>query len=100
MTILWFLSNRVSPNILNFQGYYFIAILDDDAPKKYLKRLIPERQECVIGTVGFFEICSGNYPVFEKNEAALILISIKKSKFRIEDKIIDEVIQRVSGQML
>jgi len=83
--------------ILNYKGHDFISILDDDAPKKYLTRLIPEKQDSIMGTVGFIEICTSTYSIFEGNEAISILILIKASKFRIEERIIDEAIQRVNG---
>lgn len=82
--------------ILNYQGRAFIAILDDDEPKKMLQRLIPRTNCRIIGTVGFIEICTGDYTIFGTKEAIQLLSQIKSSKFRIKEKIIDEVIQRTS----
>jgi len=82
--------------ILNFKREDFIAVLDDNAPKKFLKRLIPNPIGIITGTVGFIEICTVR-SVFRRAEAITILILIKESKFRIDDAIVDSVISRIES---
>lgn len=81
--------------ILNFKEENFIAILDDKPPKNFLKKLIQNPSGIILGTVGFIGLCASSH-IFEKEEAISVLILIKESKFRIEGKIIDVVIQEIS----
>jgi predicted nucleic acid-binding protein len=85
--------------ILNFKKEHFIAILDDKTPKNFLKRLIQTPSGIVMGTIGFIGLCASD-GIFEKEEAVSVLILIKGSKFRVNDKIIDVVIQRIHGTQL
>jgi predicted nucleic acid-binding protein len=82
--------------ILNYTGDKFVAILDDNPAKKYLKRLIPDKGSDVTGTVGFIERLTNSYAIFKREEAIQILALIKDSKFRIETNIIDGVIDRLN----
>lgn len=82
--------------IMCFQERDFVAILDDDSPKKLLKQILPKNQDNVIGTIGFIELCTRDYSIFESFEAISLLTLIKNSKFHITDRIIDEAIKRTS----
>jgi predicted nucleic acid-binding protein len=81
--------------IFSVLGETFIAILDDDAAKKYFKINIPERENSVTGTIGFIGICTCKYKVFIKVTAINILESIRVSKFFVPIAIIDATIEQI-----
>lgn len=83
--------------ILNFQGEWVIAILDDDSPKNFLKNKLPEISNNIIGTIGFVEKCTIEYNIFLKEESIYILKLIKQSKFWVSEQIIDVVIERIKA---
>jgi len=72
----------------------FLAIIDDEQAKKFLKRNFPEVERRVRGTVGFVEECY-RCGIFSKRESIDILESIRNSKFRVKREIVDDTIKRV-----
>lgn len=81
--------------ILYSQGYTFSAILDDDTPRKFLKKNFPEIFKFVEGTVTFMSNCCIKNKIYSQEETLYILELIRKSKFRIDEKIINETINNI-----
>ena len=81
--------------IMNTENNDFTAILDDSAPRKFLEINFPKIAKFVEGTVGFTKSCYLKYNILTKEETLIILKLIQKSKFRIEDDIINNAIYEV-----
>jgi predicted nucleic acid-binding protein len=80
--------------ILYVLGSNFLAIIDEDQARKFLRGIFPEAERRTTGTVGFVEECY-RYGVFSREEAISILESMKSSKFRVKKEIIEGAIRRV-----
>lgn len=83
--------------ILNFLGYDIIFILDDDGARNLVLRNLSEIADKMTGTVGFIRLCCCEHEIFNKEEAKLILVTIKNSKFRVKEKIIEKTIEDIEG---
>jgi len=68
----------------------FCFILDDKEPRKFVVYNIPDLAKLMVGTVNFVGLCCCSYKLLKKEEAILLLNQIKKSKFRIEENIINQ----------
>lgn len=73
----------------------FTAILDDGGPRKFLEKNFPNISKLVEGTVGFTKNCYIKHNIFTQGETLIILDLIQKSKFRIGDEIISNVMSEV-----
>lgn len=78
-------------------GYYteFFAILDDSKARKIVIEYISELEKHVMGTIGLIGYCNCDISIFSYDEAIYLLNQIKDSVFRIENKIVDEMIQKI-----
>lgn len=74
----------------------FLAILDDSEARNIVIRHIPALKANLMGTVGLIGHCNYNVNLFNSLEAITILSCIKKSPFRVSDKIVDDIIIRVA----
>ncbi len=83
--------------ILNFLGYEIIFILDDDDARNFVLRNLKEISDRMTGTVGFVRLCCCHHKIFNKEEAKLILIMIKNSKFRVKKEIVEKAIGEIGG---
>jgi len=81
--------------ILYSQNRTFITILDDGDPRKFLKQNFPEIYNSVEGTITFTANCCIKNNIFSQEETLNILELIRKSKFRVDNKIVDEAIVKV-----
>lgn len=72
-----------------------ISIIDDKEAIKFIEKNFPKIYNMVIRTVRFVEKCCCEYKIFSKKEAKEILNLIKNSKFRVNDDIIEKVIQDI-----
>lgn len=75
----------------------FIAILDEDSAREFIKRNLPQlwKMGRVMGTVGFIKLCCCIYHIFLKEEAVSVLELIKRSKFRVKRADVDRIIEEV-----
>ena len=80
--------------ILYILGNNFLAIIDDEQAKKFLKRNFPEVERRARGTVGFVEECY-RATIFSKEET---LKAIRWSKFKVKREIVDDTIKRVKEE--
>jgi predicted nucleic acid-binding protein len=74
---------------------HFLCVLDDDVARRIVANFITEIKPNLIGTVGLIGFCSSSLALFDKTEAVTLLGKIKESNFRIDPKIIDEIIQKL-----
>lgn len=81
--------------ILHNRELKYKIILDDLATRNFLSKTYPKMFQNVTGTVGFIGYCTIKYKVFSKREGIMILNSIKKSKFRVRDEIVDEILKNI-----
>lgn len=81
--------------ILYFLGNQLIVIIDEVQPRKFVERNFPEIFRNLNGTVGFVGNCCCEYGLFSKDEGLNILKLIEHSKFRVDKKIIDEIVVRI-----
>ncbi len=81
--------------ILFSEDEKFIAILDDIAPRKFIKNNFPQIYESIEWTVGFTKNCYYKHKIFSKEETLIILELIQNSKFRIDPEVICGLIYEV-----
>jgi predicted nucleic acid-binding protein len=81
--------------ILNFLNIDFIAILDEERTKNFVQNSFPKISTKFVGTIGFIEICCCHHKIFSKLEGIAILDSIRNSKFRVDNRLIDKIIEKI-----
>ena len=81
--------------IFYFKNENMLAIMDDNSPKEMFKARFPHLSNQVIGTIGFIEKCTCKCKFLSKREGIDLLVEIKKSKFWVRDRIVDDAIQRI-----
>ena len=81
--------------ILFSEDKEFIAILDDIAPRKFIKKNFPKIYKSIEWTVEFTKNCYYEHKIFSKEETLIILELIQNSKFRIDSNIISKLISEV-----
>ncbi len=83
--------------VMDYLGERVILVLDDEDARKFVSKNLKGLSGSMVGTIGFIKKCCCNYAIFDKNEAISILLGIKKSKFRINERIIEDVIKEIEG---
>lgn len=83
--------------ILNFLQVEFLAILDEEKMKNFIKSSFPQISAKITGTVGFIGLCCCDFKIFTKAEGISILYSIRSSKFRVDDKILDKTAAKIEA---
>ncbi len=72
-------------------------ILDDGEARSFVEANISSLKAIMIGTVGFIGDCHCVFSIFNKDKALELLHLIKGSLFRIKDKDLNNVKQRIEG---
>lgn len=75
----------------------FKFILDEKIARNIIKNHISELEKYLIGTIGLIDQ-SNIVKLYTKDEAIDLLEKIKDSKFRIDTKIIDDVINKIKSR--
>jgi predicted nucleic acid-binding protein len=70
-------------------------ILDDGEARSFVASNLPELAGIMIGTVGFIGDCYCVFGIYSKEEAIKMLYQIGQSKFRIKDKDLSKIKQRI-----
>jgi predicted nucleic acid-binding protein len=86
LAYIWYKTNRCHK-----------LILDDGQARAFVEANIGLLRAIMIGTVGFIGDCHCFYSIFGKDEALKLLYAIKNSTFRIKDKDLSNVKQRIEG---
>jgi predicted nucleic acid-binding protein len=81
--------------IFHHQGATYKSIIDEAPTRTFLQRSYPELSRNMNGTIGFLEHCTIDCKLISKGDCITLLEEIKESRFRIEDRIVDEAIERL-----
>lgn len=72
-------------------------ILDEQDARNFVTNNLPHLCKKMIGTVGFIGECHCNFRILLKDHALAILQDIRNSRFRVTDKILNNVKQEIEG---
>ena len=79
-------------------GLHFYFILDDESARHFVEVNFTELKRKMHGTIGFIKLCCCKFSVLTKKSCIFVLSLIKKSKFRVREEIINNVIKDVENR--
>ena len=84
-------------HLLHEYNKIHILILDEQNARKFVTSNLPHLCENMTGTVGFIGKCHCNFRILPKLIALEIIQDIRSSRFRVTDKILNDINQEIEG---
>ncbi|MEK6908464.1 MAG: hypothetical protein AABX23_00225 [Nanoarchaeota archaeon] len=73
----------------------FVLVIDDEGPRKIINSHFKYLLTRLVRTARFIEQCYSKYDIFENGESIKLLNDMKSSKFRIDDKSIEQLLKEL-----